>query len=101
MAKKKIEIVWSKDASSHFLQLLEYLFSESEEAAQIVGNAILDEIENLPDKPYKYPADRFKKNNDSHYRAFVVFSYRVSYYVSEHEIIILRIRHTSREPLEY
>jgi plasmid stabilization system protein ParE len=101
MAKKKIKTEWSKEASLHFYELLEYLHKESESAASIVGNAILDEIENLAANPEIHPLDRFKKHNDGCYRACIVYSYRISYYVDENQIYILRIRHTSREPLEY
>jgi len=101
MAKKKIKTEWSKDASLHFYELLDYLHKESESAASIVGNTILDEIENLAVNPKIHPLDRFKKNNNGNYRACVIYSYRISYYVEENLIYILRIRHTSREPLEY
>jgi hypothetical protein len=38
-----------------------------------------------------------------HFRAFVIYNYRITYQVKEaaKEICILRIRYTSREPLEY
>jgi plasmid stabilization system protein ParE len=100
MAKKKIEIIWSEEASNNFLEILEYLFSKSESAVSIVGNSILDEIEKLPQDPFIYPIDRFRKKKVSNYRAFIVYSYRISYYVSDTSIHILRVRHTSREPLE-
>ena len=101
MAKKKITIRWSRDASAHLDELLEYLYSESERAASIVGNAILDEVEKLAAHPSAHPLDRFKKHNDGNYRACIVFSYRISYYLDGNNIYILRIRHTSREPLEH
>ena len=101
MAKKKIRVEWHAAASIHFNELLEYLYEESEAATSIVGNAILDEIEQLPNYPEAHPLDRFKKNNNGKYRACTIYSYRVSYYIDEQAIYILRIRHTSREPLEH
>lgn len=101
MAKKKIRIEWHKEASLNFDELLEYLYYESEQAASLVGNAILDEIEKLAAHPTSQPLDRFKKNNDGNFRACIVYSYRISYYVDSNIIYILRIRHTSREPLEH
>jgi plasmid stabilization system protein ParE len=101
MAKKKIKIEWSNEASMHFHELLEYLHKESESAASVVGNAILDEIENLAVNPKIHPLDRFKKHNDGKYGACIVYSYRISYYLDESLIYILRILHTSREPLEH
>ena len=101
MAKKKISIEWSSEASINFNELLEYLYKESEIAASIVGNAILDEIEKLAAYPGAHPLDRLKKDNDGNYRACIVYSYRISYYTDGRTIYVLRIRHTSREPLEH
>ena len=101
MAKKKISIIWSSDASSHLLEILEYLHAESETAANIVAGTLFQTIEKLPAQPLSHPKDRFRKNNKGECRACIVYSYRISYLVSENEIIILRIRHTSREPLEF
>lgn len=99
MAKKKIVVTWSKDASSHFAEILDYLHSESPLAASIVRNTILELVEKLSVHPLAHPPDRFRKIKSADFRAFSVFSYRISYYVDKTEIIILRIRHTSREPL--
>jgi len=40
------------------------------------------------------------KDNDGSFRAFEKYNYRVTYKVKETEIIIARVRHISREPLE-
>jgi len=101
MVKTKIKIEWTNQAHIQFNELLEYLNNESEQALSIVGNAIVDEIEHLPKHPAAHPLDRFKTNNDGTYRACIVYSYRISYLIDKNIIYILRIRHTSREPLEY
>ena len=101
MAKKKVTIEWRNTAANDFYDILEYLKEESELAVSIVGNFILDEIDSLTTYPKKYPIDRFKKNNNGNYRAFVVYNYRISYLIEEDTVYILRIRHTSREPLEH
>jgi plasmid stabilization system protein ParE len=101
MAKGKIRIDWHKPASQSYLRILEHLYKESPTAASIVGNAILNEIDKLPKHPTSHPLDRFKKRNDGNYRAFIVFSYRISYYFDNDVIYILRLRHTSREPLKF
>jgi hypothetical protein len=47
--------------------------------------------------------DKLKEPLNKNFRAFVVYSYRVTYQINMEakEIRILRIRHTSREPLGY
>ncbi len=102
MAKKKIKIIaWSKNATEQYYQILEYLSEEAPDAVNIVGNALLDMIEALTLEYNNYPPDRFKKDNDGTFKAALVFNYRVSYRITEKEIHILRIRHTSREPMNY
>jgi plasmid stabilization system protein ParE len=101
MAKRKRSIEWSFSASLEFTEILEELGQESESAVFIVGNAILEEITTFSNFPEAHPLDRFKKKNDGKFRASTVYSYRISYYVEEQFIYILRIRHTSREPLEH
>jgi len=45
--------------------------------------------------------DQYKKNNDGHYHYFELLRHRVSYYAKEQEIIIVRVRHVNRKPLNY
>ena len=101
MAKKEVNIVWTKSASKHFLEILEFLSIHSEQATNIIGNAILNEIDFLAIAPMSNPEDRFKKSNDGTFRACVVYTYRISYKIDSNSIKILRIRHTSRQPLEF
>ena len=102
MAQKKVKsIVWSPDAELQFYEILKFLCEEAPEATEIVGNSLLDIIESLSFEYNNHPPDRFKKNNDGTFKTAVVFSYRISYQIRENSVSILRIRHTSREPLNY
>ena len=102
MVQKKIKnIVWSESASNQYYEILEYLSKEAPEAIEIVANALLDMIESLSAEYNNHPQDRFKKKNDGSYKAAIVFSYRISYQIGDEDLNILRIRHTSREPLRH
>ena len=102
MAQKKIkQIVWSKNAEKQFYKILDHLLEEAPQAIDKVGNELLNTISDLSLYYHNYPADRFKRNNDGTYRAALVFSYRVSYQIGDTTINILRVRHTSREPLTF
>jgi len=102
MVQKKIKtIVWSKNAAGQYYEILEFLEKKAPEALPIVGNALLNTIDDLTAQYNNHPSDRFKKNNDGTYKAAVVYSYRISYQVTDSTVNILRIRHTSREPLNY
>lgn len=102
MVQKKIKIIeWTKDAAEQYYKILGYLQEKAPEAIDIVGSTLLDAIDDFAFQYNSYPPDRFKKNNDGTYKALVVFSYRISYRITDTKIYILRIRHTSREPLEH
>ena len=57
--------------------------------------------ENLKYNPEIYPLDKHRKNNKGDIRAFEKFSLRVAYQITKKQIRIIRLRHTSRDPLEY
>lgn len=64
---------------------------------------MLDRVELLKSNPRLAEADKLKSHPNTNFHAFVVFSYRLTYQIVEKEklIRILRIRHTSKEPLNY
>ena len=99
MVKKKV--VWDTQAYLQLEKEHKYIKKKSVTGANKVWKSIRDTVKSLALHPEIFSLDRFKKNNDGSYRAFEKYSYRVSYKVKETEIIILRVRHTSREPLEY
>jgi plasmid stabilization system protein ParE len=66
-----------------------------------VRKDLLSKINSLKEHPEKYPLDKFRNNNNGIFRAFELHHYRVTYSVTEQEIIITRIRHTKMEPKEY
>lgn len=102
MVQKKIKtIVWSKNAEKQYYEILNHLLEEAPQAIDKVGNALLDTIDDLALHFNHYPSDRFKRNNDGTYKAALVFSYRISYQIGGTTVNILRIRHTSKEPLDF
>lgn len=100
---KSWNIIWDLDALNQFKEILEYLEKQSNQAPGIVKKAILDQIAQIEKNPQIFEVDKLKTPKDKNFRAFIVLSYRVTYQVKadESEVRILRIRHTSREPLGY
>jgi len=96
-------IVWDRNALDSFKEILEYLSKQSTQAPKIVKGAIINRLEVIKSNPLITEVDKLKSPPNHDFRAFVVFSYRVTYQVKSEsrEIRILRIRHTSREPLGY
>jgi plasmid stabilization system protein ParE len=99
MVKRKV--IWDTKAYLQLEKEHKYIKKNSVTAANKVRKSIRDTAKNLALHSDIFSLDRFKKNNDGNYRAFEKYSYRVTYKVKETQIIILRVRHTSREPLEY
>jgi plasmid stabilization system protein ParE len=95
--------LWDVNALEQFKEILAYLSEQSGQAAKIVKDAILERIERIRHNPFIFEFDKLKSLPNEEFRAFVVFSYRVTYQVKEQkkEIRILRVRHTSREPHGY
>jgi len=97
MVKRKV--VWSKNASLQLQEALLYLREKSPKSADKVKKEILQTSKSLSIQPEIFSLDRFIKNNDGTIRAFVKYSYRVTYKIEDTQVLILRVRHTSRDPL--
>jgi len=96
-----LKLIWDEEAVAGLREAYNYIKLDSEQTATRVVTEILDCIEDLKSFPQLYPTDRFKINNPGNYRAFEKHRYRIAYTILDREIQILRVRHTSREPLEY
>ncbi len=94
------KLVWDKEAISELKEVYKYLKNKSLPSAKRVRDSIIETASELPKHSEIYRLDRFKKGNNNDYRAFEKYNYRVTYRIKETEVRILRVRHTSREPLE-
>jgi mRNA-degrading endonuclease RelE of RelBE toxin-antitoxin system len=99
----RFRIVWDKEAFKHLSEILDYLQTKSEDAPRIVTTAIFERLEQISQNPFLFEADGLKSPPNESFRAFVVFSYRITYEIQQETdmIRVLRVRHTSREPLGY
>lgn len=98
---KKYTIIWSDTAKNQLKEIYKYIKKDSEQAAKEVKSKILASTKVLETGKEIYKADTLKTNNNGAYRAYIVFSYRIVYKINNSTIDVLRIKHTSREPLEY
>lgn len=103
MVNPSLKIVWDRKALDHFKDILIFLEKQSDQAPKIVKTAIIARLELIKTNPLVCDLDKLRGSSNKDFRAFVVFSYRVTYQIknSTNEIRVLRIRHTSREPLGY
>jgi len=101
MVLKEMTVNWNKRSLKQLEDACNYIKQDSIKSALKVKNDIFSVTDSLAIYPGKYPLDKYKKNNDGSYRAFTLHHYRIAYRVLPSEIKILRLRHSSMEPLEY
>ncbi|MES2701019.1 MAG: type II toxin-antitoxin system RelE/ParE family toxin [Bacteroidota bacterium] len=101
MVTYPIRIVWDKTAVHSFENAISYIGEDSPGNPEKVKKRIQKKVDDLLKHPKRHQLDKLKTDNDGNYRVFIESSYRVSYLISEQEIIIIRVRHCSMEPLEY
>ena|SRR5579885_671521 len=99
MAKRNIN--WDKEAWKDFIAILQYIAEDSPENAILVSNRVWETISRLPEHPKMYKVDSLKVKNDGSFRVLVSDRIRVTYQITATLIRIVRVRHTSQEPLEY
>ena len=97
------KIIWDRKALDNFKEILTYLEKQNLNAPKIVKGAITAKLEIIKTNPLITELDKLKEFPNDNFRAFLTYSYRVTYQIKleTKEIRILRIRHTSREPLGY
>ncbi|MBS1496841.1 MAG: type II toxin-antitoxin system RelE/ParE family toxin [Bacteroidetes bacterium] len=96
-----LTIKWNLAAVKQFDKAIEYIASISVQNAQKVETGLINAIQKIAQQPEFYPRDKYKLNNDGSFRAFELHRYRISYRYIKKEIRILRVRHTSMNPLPY
>jgi len=103
VVKPIYKIIWGRKALDHLNDILTYLQKQSDQAPKIVKSAIISRLDSIKTNPLICEPDKLNDDSKADFRAFVVFSYRVTYQIksSKKEIRVVRIRHTSREPLGY
>lgn len=101
MVNVRWEIVFDKVAKVHLKEAYDYIRNDSPQNAVKVLARITASISKLAKEPEKNPPDKYRLNNDGSYRAYEIDRYRITYKISPPQILIIRIRHTSREPLHY
>lgn len=94
-------IVWNIKARNELKSIYKYILKDSYQNAVNVRQDIIATVLTLIDHPDKHKSDQYKTNNDGSWRAFEIHDYRISYRVTKSEIRIVRLRHTSRSPLQY
>lgn len=100
MVKPK-SIEWTLSATKDFKQILSWYAKRSKHGFFLVKTAIIDNINQASKSPTLFITDPLKKPQNDAVRTFTVYQIRVSYLIYQDKIVVLRLRHTSREPWGY
>ena len=95
------KIKWRKPALLYLEKAIDFIRQDSIKNADIVANAILSSIDKAARFPEHFPPDKYKINNTGTFRAFEIYSFRISFYADADIIRIVRIRHTKQKPINY
>lgn len=95
------DVEWTLSAKEDLKEILTYYKKKSMQGYKLVKTAILDNIRQAVNAPLIFTEDKLRKPKDNSVRAFTVYHIRVSYIIEKNKLLVLRLRHTSREPKEH
>jgi plasmid stabilization system protein ParE len=96
--KKNAKIEWTVFAKDDLKTVLNYYKKKSTQGYILVKKAIVETVISASKSPEIFKIDNLTENNDGTIRVFIVYHTRVVYQITEGGIVVLRLRHTSREP---
>ncbi len=98
MVKKKLLVIWDKEAKEELKKIYQYIKERSEPSAQKVRSVIIDTSRKLSEDPEIYEQDKYTEKSLGNIRSFIRWHYRITFQVTESQIIILAVTHTSKDP---
>lgn len=99
--KQERSVFIENKAKRQLRDAYKYILKNSVQNAEKLQAEILSSIEKLAINPEIHPLDKYRTGNDGSFRAYELYRYRITYYITEKQIIVIRIRHTSMEPQFY
>lgn len=96
--KKKLPVRWDKEAIKSLKDVYDYIKKDSPNQAKRVKNTLLKLAKSLNDFPEKYSRELYLSEEPENFRSVAKWSYKLIYEVTEKEIIIIMLFHTSQNP---
>lgn len=94
-------VKWPAATQKQLEKIYQYILSDSPHNAGKIKTDILGSTRKLVKHPEMHPLDKYRRNNDGSFRAYEIHRYRISYRITDEEIIIVRLRHARMKPNEY
>jgi plasmid stabilization system protein ParE len=99
MVKKKV--IWDELARVALRAACNHIKEDSRKQAEKVMHEIMAAAKRLAEHPEMHPPDKYRTDKDVRFRAFEKYNYRISYFIAEDAIRVLRLRHVKQEPRDY
>jgi len=96
--RNRLPVRWDSQAVDSLRDIYEYIKEDSTSAAHKVRKALLSLAKSLGTFPEKYARERNLINEPENYRSASKWSYKLIYEVTETEVIIVMVFHTSQHP---
>lgn len=93
---KLYRVIWDKRANESLKAIISYIKEESPTAAKKVRTELLKLTASLDKKPERFSKEPYLEHKGNEYRSIAKWSFKIIYRVSENEVRILEIFHTSR-----
>ena len=95
---KKLPIKWDISPKENLKNIYFFIKEDSLIQAKKVKNRILEVVRNIPIYEEKFAKEPFLEEIEGNFRSRTIWSYKIIYEVTNSEIIILKIFHTSQNP---
>jgi plasmid stabilization system protein ParE len=96
MVKKKFPVIWDDLAIKSLKEIYLYIKNDSPKSAVKVKKAIVKLASSLSSSPYRHKVEFVVGNKE--YRSVTIWSYKIIYRVTELDVRIVDVFHTSRNP---
>jgi len=96
--KKRLPVRWDIEATESLRDIYEYIKVDSPSGAHKVRKTLLSLAKSLGNFPEKYAREPFLKDEPNNYRSVSKWSYKLIYEVTEKEVIVVMVFHTSQDP---
>ena len=100
MVKKKLPVRWDIEAIEDLKAIYKYIKKKSPDNAEKVKKELIKLAGTLTTFPDKYPKEPILEHEDGDFRFIAKWSYKIIYEITNKEVIIALIFHTSQEPVK-
>ncbi len=98
--KKKWKVVWDNQAKADLKDYCDYIKRRSSAAmADKVRKTLIGTSKLLKEQPELFAPDPWMYSEQENIRSYTKWSYRITYQVMETMVVVLKVTHTSQEPL--